>query len=44
MFRKREDAEIQVLFKVYGQFSSTFHDCANLVRDIQCIRSPFELF
>ena len=32
MFRKKENAEIQVLFKVYGQFLSTFHDCAILVR------------
>ena len=26
MFRKRENAKTQVLFKVYGQLSSTFQD------------------
>ena len=26
MFRKKENAKIQVLFKVYGQFLSTFQD------------------
>ena len=25
MFRKKENAKIQVLFKVYGPFSRTFH-------------------
>ena len=26
MFKKRENAKIQVFFKVYGQLSSTFQD------------------
>ena len=26
MFRKKKNVKIQVLFKVYGQFSTTFQD------------------